>query len=324
MASPSIATPVPARVVPVLTAAVLAVSMAAIFIRLADAPDLVIACYRLLIASVLLAPFTWRGLRRTAMSGPTFVYTALAGLFLAIHFASWITSLSYTSVAASVTLVCTTPLWIALFSWLFLSKPPSLAMLLGVLLAVAGGALIGFGDLAGGPRPLLGDGLALLGALAGSAYFLLGRAAQRAGLGLGAYAGSAYAVGALVLLPLPGILGISYLDYSLETFGWIFLLAAAPQLIGHTGINYAMKFLDPTLVATVILLEPLGAGLLALLLFGEVPGLATIAGAGLLLAGVILASRFSQAGRVEAQAEVATERGRSSASPPYQPDDSPA
>lgn len=283
----------PATVFPVLAAAVTAVSLAAIFIRLAEAPSVVVACYRLLIAAVLLAPLTLRGLRSTPFNKTTLLYTVLAGIFLAIHFAAWISSLSYTTVAASVTLVTTNPLWVALFSWLFLSRPPSLAMLLGVLLAVAGGALIGFGDLAGGSDPLLGDSLALLGALTVSAYLLLGRAAQRRGLGLAAYAGSAYTVAALVLLPFPWLLGLPYLDYPTATFGWIFLLAAVPQLIGHTGINYAMKFLDPTLVATVILLEPVGAGVLALLVFEEVPRGVTLLGAAVLLAGVLLTSRFT-------------------------------
>lgn len=277
-----------------LAVAVMAVSLSAIFIRLAEAPGVVVALYRMLIASLLLAPITLRGLRRTPFTGRTLGYTVLAGAFLAVHFAAWITSLSYTTVAASVTLTCTNPLWLALFSWLFLGRPPSLAMLLGVLLAVAGGALIGFGDLAGGSAPLLGDALALMGAITVSAYLLLGRAAQRHGLGLSAYAGSAYAVAALLLLPLPALFGLPYLDYSMATFGWVFLLAAVPQLVGHTGVNYAMKFLDPTLVASIILLEPLGAAVLALLLFDEIPGLVTVIGAVVLLLGVILASRATR------------------------------
>lgn len=294
MVDPSSSAPATGRVLLVLAVAVLAVSLSAIFIRLADAPGVVVALYRMLIAALLLVPFTLRGLRRTPFNRRTLFYTLLAGFFLAVHFAAWITSLSFTTVAASVTLVTSNPLWVALFSWLFLGKPPSLAMLFGVLLAVAGGAMIGFGDLAGGSAPLLGDALALLGALTVSAYLLLGRAAQRHGLGLTAYAGSAYAIAALVLLPLPALFGLPYLGYPAPTIGWVFLLAALPQLVGHTGVNYAMKFLDPTLVASMILLEPVAAALLALLLFGETPGGVTVAGAAILLLGVILATRFSQ------------------------------
>lgn len=298
MAAPPPTSPTSGRVLLVLLIAVAAVSLSAIFIRLAQAPGVVVASYRMLIAAALLAPLTVHGLRRTPFNRRTLGYTVLAGAFLAVHFAAWISSLSYTTVAASVTLVCTSPLWVALFSWLFLSKPPSLTMLLGVLLAVAGGAMIAFGDLSGGSAPLLGDALALIGALTVSAYLLLGRAAQRQGLGLGAYAGSAYTVAALILLPVPALFDLPYLAYDAATFGWIFLLAALPQLVGHTGVNYAVKFLDPTLVTTVILLEPVGAALLALLLFSEVPGLLTLLGAVLLLLGVLLTVRFSQSQRL--------------------------
>ena len=297
MASPSPSPPAPGRVLLVLLVAVAAVSLSAIFIRLAQAPGVVVASYRMLMAALLLAPLTWRGLRRTPFNRKSLGYTLLAGAFLAIHFAAWISSLSFTTVAASVTLVCSNPLWVALFSWLFLGRPPSLTMLMGVLLAVLGGAMIAFGDLSGGSAPLLGDALALVGALTVSAYLLLGRAAQQAGLGLGAYAGSAYTVAAILLLPVPALFGLPYLGYEVATFGWIFLLAALPQLVGHTGFNYAVKFLDPTLVTTFILLEPIGAALLALLIFGEVPGLLTVAGAAVLLLGVLLTVRFSQTPR---------------------------
>lgn len=292
MAAPS---PTTLRVFTILAVAVIAVSLSAIFIRMADAPGIVVAFYRMLFASLLLAPVTLPALRKAKFTARSFIYTALAGVFLAIHFATWITSLSYTTVAASVTLTTSTPLWMALFSWLFLGRPPPLAMLMGVLLAVAGGAMIGFGDLAGGSRPLLGDSLALLGAISVTFYFLLGRSAQRLGLGLGAYAGGAYAVAALVLLPVPALFGYSYLAYPTEVFLWIGLLAAVPQLVGHTGINYAMKYIDPTLVATIILLEPVFAALLALLVFAEVPGTLTLLGAAVLLTGVAVTSRTGAA-----------------------------
>lgn len=292
--SSSATTPAPRSSYLVLLASVLAMSLSAIFIRLADAPGVLVALYRMAIAASLLLPITVRAIRRTTFTRETLVYTVLAGIFLAAHFATWITSLSFTTVAASVTLVSTTPLWIALFSWHFLGKPPSMTMLFGVLLAVGGGAMIGFGDLAGGSSPVLGDALALIGAVAVAAYLLLGRAAQRRGVGIAAYAGSAYAVAAVVLLPLPALLGLPYFGYPPATYGWIFLLAVLPQLVGHTGVNYVMRFLDPTLVATIILLEPVGAAVLALVVFAEVPSLVTIAGALLLLSGVALTARFSQ------------------------------
>lgn len=289
--------PPPARVALVLTVAVLAVSVAAVFIRLADAPGVVVAWWRMAIAALVLAPLTLRALHRTPLCRTTAWPTIGAGLLLAVHFATWITSLSYTTVAASVSLVATIPLWVALLSWAFLRRSPTLTVLAGVLLAVGGGAIIGFGDALGrtatpsAPAPLIGDALAIVGAVAGAGYLLLGRLAQQRGLALDAYVGVAYAVAALALAPLPACAGASYLAYPAATFGWIALLALVPQLVGHTGINYAMKHLDPTRVATATLLEPVGAGVLAYLLFTEVPTAVTLAGAAVVLVGVLLTVR---------------------------------
>lgn len=275
----------------VLIVALVAASLAAIFIRLADAPGVTVAFWRMLLASLVMLPVTVRGLRRTPLRGRNLWLTVAAGALLALHFATWISSLSFTTVAASVSLAATAPLWVALLAWLFLGTAPTLGLLIGVVLAVAGAATIGFGDLTGGSRPLLGDVLALVGAVAAAGYLLLGRVVQRRGVGLDAYAGSAYAVAALVLLPAPLIFGVSYIDYSLATFGWVLLLALVPQLIGHTGINYAARYLDTTLVATALLLEPIGSGLLALVLFGETPGALTLVGGVILLLGVLLTVR---------------------------------
>ncbi|MDA0699632.1 MAG: DMT family transporter [bacterium] len=285
------------RIVAVLAVALAAISVAAVFIRMADAPGVVVAMWRMAIAALVLLPITIRALRRTPLRRANAWPTLWAGVLLGVHFATWISSLSYTTVAASVSLVATTPLWVALLSWAFLRRAPTLSVLLGVLVAVAGGAVIAFGDLVGAvhgrpaPAPLLGDALALVGAIALAGYLLLGRAAQQRGLGIDAYAGVAYTVAAVVLLPLPALVGASYVAYPAATFGWILALALIPQLIGHTGINYAMRHLDPTRVATAALLEPLGAALLALALFAEVPSPTTAIGAAVLLVGVLLTVR---------------------------------
>lgn len=291
---PRVTQPTSARVYAVLAVAIVAVSLAAIFVRLADAPGVVVAFWRMAIACLVLLPWTLRALRRTPLSGGTGWASAAAGVLLGIHFATWISSLSYTTVAASVTLVATIPLWVAMLAWLVLGQPPTLTVLLGVLTAVAGGAVIAFGDAGGtgtATAPLLGNGLALVGAVAGAGYLLLGRSAQRHGLSLQAYVGVAYAVAALVLAPLPLLFGHAYLDYPAASYLWVVLLALVPQSIGHTGINYALKHLDPTKVATATLLEPVGAGLAAWWLFTEMPGLLTLIGAVSVLAGVLLTVR---------------------------------
>lgn len=278
--------PRPTTLYLVLAAGVVAVSLAAIFIRYAEAPSLIVAAYRMVIASLVLLPFTLPALRKTPLTKHNAPYALLAGIFLGIHFATWISSLSFTTVAASAAIVATQPLWVALFSWLFLKSPPSFVTLLGILIAIGGMAMVGFGDLSGGSRPLLGDGLALVGGICSAAYFLLGRSAQKRGLSLNAYIGVAYGTAALVLLPLPFIAGLSYTNYSGMTFFWIALLALIPQLIGHTSFNYVLKFLPPTLVSTLLLLEPVGAAILAVLLFSEVPGPTTLTGSVFLLIGV--------------------------------------
>lgn len=288
--------PSPSRLGLVMGIGLVAVSLSAIFIRLADAPGVVVAAYRMLLASLLLLPWTFRALRATPLTSRNAPYAVLAGLLLGLHFATWISSLSYTSVAAGTSLGTTTPVWVALSSWLFLGLAPPFSALLGMLSAVLGGALIGFGAAGGeSSAPFFGNALALTGAAAAAAYLLLGRSAQRRGLGLQAYIGVAYGVAALSLLPLPFFFGYDYFGYGAGTYFWILMLALVSQLVGHTAYNYAVRYLEPTLVATVILLEPIGASLLALLLFGEVPPILTLFGALVLLGGVALTARNSRA-----------------------------
>ena len=290
--------PSASRLAVILALGVVATSLAAIFVRLADAPGVLVAAYRMLFAGLILVPWTLIALRRTPLTRHNLPFALLAGLMLAGHFATWISSLSYTTVAASVTLVSTGPIWMALFSWLFLRLAPSLSVIAGVMVAVLGGALIGFAGAGQGEggMSLVGNGLALAGAVFMAAYLLLGRSAQRRGLTLQAYVGVAYAVAATALLPLPWLFGHGYLGYNFETFFWILLLALIPQLVGHTSYNYAMRHVDPTLVATLTLLEPLGAGMLAFALFGEVPPALTLLGALLVLVGVGLTLRHSRLG----------------------------
>ncbi len=284
----------------VLFIGVVAVGLAAPLIRLAYAAlgradlaaGVLIAAGRLILASMLLGPWLARA-RPWAASPRPRAQAALAGAFLALHFALWIASLAFTSVAASVALVTTNPIWLAIFEALFLKRRPSPIGALGIALAVLGAGLIGFADAGGespGKAPLLGDLLALLGAWAVSGYLLLGQAAQRQ-LGTAGYVAIAYTAAALVLLPLPWVLGLGYLGHPPPFYLWLLLIAALPQLVGHTSINYAVRAFGPTRVALFILFEPLVAALAALALFGEVPPAGVLWGGGLLLLGVGIAVR---------------------------------
>ncbi len=287
------------KVALVLALGVAAVSAAAIFVRWGFAAaassspgvSLLLAASRLSMAALLLAP-TWPSLRRAQASPRAWTMAVLAGVFLGVHFGTWITSLAYTSVAASVTIVTSNPIWVALAGWLWLRERLSPLAVAGILLATAGGVLIGLGDAGGkaaGSSPLLGDLLALLGAWAVSGYFLFGRAAQRSGLSLGQYIAVSYGAAALLLLPLPALFKTPYLGWPLGFYGAALAMALLSQLLGHTSFNWAVRWISPVLVTLAILFEPLGAGLLAYFFFGETPAPLVFAGAALLLLGVALA-----------------------------------
>lgn len=283
----------------VLLIGILAASTAAIFIRLAYAADgsdsvglgLVLAAIRLSVASLVVLP-AWWGVRKTSLEPGALRYAVLAGIFLGAHLALWITSLAYTSIAASATIVTTNPIWVALILWLWRGETPARLTVAGIIVAFSGGAVIAVGDAGGasaGPRPLLGDFLALLGAVTVSLYLIFGREAQHRGMGVGRYVATAYAVGALALLPAALLLGSGLSGWPGEVYLYGLLLALVPQLVGHTSFNWALRWVSPTLVALVILAEPIGSSVLGYLIFGEVPGWLVLAGAAVLLVGVACA-----------------------------------
>ena len=164
-----------------LISGVLAVSTGAIFARLAEAPALVIAAYRVGIAALILAPIAWFKARDelSRLSGRDLKLALLSGFFLALHFATWISSLDYTSVANSVVLVNTNPLWVGLLTPLMVKERVKRATIVSIVISVIGGTIIGFGDFATGGKALLGDALALIGSICAAVYLLLGRNLRR-------------------------------------------------------------------------------------------------------------------------------------------------
>jgi drug/metabolite transporter (DMT)-like permease len=288
----------------VLTIGVLAVSTASILVRLANLKagagglgfSLVLAASRLTLSALILLP-AWPKIQWKTLQPGARRYAAAAGLCLALHFALWITSLSYTSIAASTALVTTNPVWVALLSRFWFGEKLSKMSIAGITIALAGGMAIALGSTGaakGGNTQLFGDFLALTGSWAVSLYLLLGREAQRRGLGIGGYIAIAYTVAAIVLLPLPLAFGTSYTGYPNIVYFYILLTAALPQLVGHTILNWAVAQISPTLVTLAILFEPVGASCLGYLLFGEMPGLAVLGGAGVLLFGVVAATFGTQ------------------------------
>ncbi|WP_373537548.1 DMT family transporter [Microcoleus sp.] len=279
---------------------VLAVSTSSILIRLANMEagagglgfSLILAASRLSLSSLILLP-AWQKIQWNSLQPGARRYAAAAGLCLALHFALWITSLSYTSIAASTALVTTTPVWIALLSRFWFGEKLTKMSIAGITIALAGGMAIALGSAgaeSAGSSKLLGDFLALAGSWVVSLYLLLGREAQRRGLGIGGYIAIAYTVAAIVLLPLPLALGTRYTNYSHIVYFYILLTAVLPQLIGHTILNWAVVQISPTIVTLAVLFEPVAASFLGYLLFREVPAPAVLAGAAILLFGVATAT----------------------------------
>ena len=271
---------------------VIAVSFASIFIRLAEAPSLVIAAYRLTIASLILTPSALRRSRGElgSMEGKDILLALAAGLFLGLHFASWITSLEHTSVASSVVFVSTHPLFVGLASHFLLRERLSRPMWAGIALSVLGGMVIGFGDMALGPGELRGDLLAIIGAVMMAAYLLIGRR-LRAKLSLLSYIVLVYWTAAAMLVALCLATGQSFTGYSSQTYLMFVLLALVPQIIGHSSFNWALKYLSASFVAVSVLGEPVGATVLAYLILGEVPTIFKAIGGALILVGIYISSR---------------------------------
>ena len=307
-----------------LLAAILAVSTASIFIRFAqrEAPSLVIAALRLTFASLALAPVALTRHREALrkLTRAELLLGLLSGVFLAVHFATWISSLEYTSVASSVVLVSTGPLWVALLSPIFLKEPLTRPVLIGMGLALAGGAIIGLGDSCvvdwsryalGATQPALiscppfsefvqgkafvGNFLALVGAWTVAGYLMIGRR-LRGGLRLVPYIFIVYGMAAVVLLGFMAVAGQSPAGFAPVTYLWIVLLALVPQLIGHSTYNWALRYLPAALVSVTTLGEPIGSAILAYFILRERPTLLTITGGVLILGGIYISSRVERRG----------------------------
>jgi drug/metabolite transporter (DMT)-like permease len=295
-----------------LTLGIIAVSAASIIIKAAqglNVPSLIIAAWRLTLASLLLLPLALAVPRLrdelARLHRGDLGWAALTGVCLGLHFATWITSLEYTSVASSAVFVSTAPLFVALFSTIVWREKLGAPTILGLAVASLGGAIVGLADACTVDRagiacpPLarfvqgqavIGDLLALAGAVAMAAYLLIGRR-LRSKLSLAAYITLAYGAAAVTLIATALALRLPFLGYPPQAYFWIALLALVPQLIGHSALNWALKYLSATYVSVTVLGEPIGSTVLALIVFDQVPAPLKLLGGVLILAGILLASK---------------------------------
>jgi len=276
----------------VLTIGVISVSFAAIFVRLAEAPPLVVATYRLCLASLIIVPvaLVHSGNELRHLSRRNIMMASLSGAFLALHFGLWIASLRYTSVATSVMLVTTSPIFVAIVSYFLLQEKLSKQTILGIVISLIGSFLIGYGNWRLGANSLFGGILAFLGALAVAGYLLIGRLLRRS-IGFLSYVSLVYGSAAVLLLLSTLPFGYSLVGYSPTTYTMLALLAVVPQLIGHSAFNWSLRFLPATLITIAILGEPVGAAILASLILNEMPTLSEIGGGILILVGIFIAFR---------------------------------
>jgi drug/metabolite transporter (DMT)-like permease len=273
----------------VLLLAVVCVSFGAPFVRLAEAPALAVAFYRVGLASLVLLPFAGRPARRAwpTLSRRQRLVLVASGVALALHFATWIASLSYTSIASSVILVNTAPLFTVVLSRLFLHERAPGVVLVAIPVAILGAALIAVSDHAASPGSLFGNLLALAGAVTVAAYQVIGRG-LRAALPLDAYVLGVWSTAAVTLAALAGAFGVPMVGF--DTRAWLAFwgLALIPTIGGHGLVNKSLRVLPAPTVGLFLLGEPVGASLMGWALFGEVPGPWTLVGGVIVLLALAL------------------------------------
>ncbi|MEF3255422.1 MAG: DMT family transporter [Deferribacterales bacterium] len=282
----------------IFTIGIISLASASILVKFCtDVPSLMIATYRLVISALILIIFfkikggTFKTIRRKDI-----LLSILSGFILSVHFATWFESLKLTSVASSVVLVTTNPLFVGIFSVIFLKEKLQKEIVIGIFLSIVGSAILAVGDsgLSGfaitDKNALIGDILALIGAICASCYLLIG-SKVREHLDITTYVTLAYTSSAIFLLLLSLTKGIPFTGYKNSSYLSMLLLAIFPQLVGHTSINWALKHLKTSMVAIAILGEPIGATILAYFIFNETIDIYKFIGICLIFISIIIASK---------------------------------
>ena len=268
---------------------VVAVSSGAVLVRLAaGVSPLAVAAWRLVLASAILVPIALAQGKLRALKRKDLALGVLSGAALAVHFVLWISSLGLTSVASSVLFVSTHPIFVGVGGALFLRERVSRSLAVGIAVTLAGGILVGSGDLRLGAWT--GDLLALGGGLFAAVYFLIGRR-LRPHVSLVDYTAITYGTAAALTVAACLVFRVRLVGFAPPTYLWLALLAIGPQLIGHSTFNWALRHLSAAKVSILILGEPVGAAALAYLVFGETLTWLGALGAAILLAGITIGLR---------------------------------
>jgi len=272
--------------------AVIALSFPAIFIRLAQADGLTIAFLRLTFASLVLWPFAFRSIPKAwrEISPSERLRVIAAGVFLGIHLLLWITAVLKTTIASAAFLVITQPIIVAILAHFLLKERLNRWVVAALFLTLLGTALINMGDLTLKPEYLWGDFLALMGSVMAAFYLLAGRSVRRK-IRLLPHITIVYSSAALVLLPICIITQAPIFSLSARTYFWCLMLTLIPTMIGHTLFNWALRYLKAFTVNASIIVEPIGATILAWFIFKEQPSSWLYPGALLLIVALILAFR---------------------------------
>ena len=283
----------------VLALSLLGISFAGPLVRLSSADPVVIAVWRLgfsllIVGVFLVATGEWRDWRR--ITSRELVLAAVGGVSLALHFWAWNASIHLTTIAASVTLVNLQPAVVATISAITLREAPSRRQIVGIAIAIAGAFIIAAPDLEGGfapsgNRPLLGNLLAVSAAFTAALYYTIGRR-LRPSLGIWAYVGIVYSTAFVTLTLIALSRGIALAPQPEREIGIFAALALGPMLVGHTGMNWALKFLPAYVVNLTVLGEPVGATILGAFIpaIRQIPTVATLVGGAIVLAGVVIAA----------------------------------
>ncbi|WP_175614999.1 DMT family transporter [Piscibacillus halophilus] len=272
-----------------VTIGVLAVSTSAIFVRLADAPSSIVALYRLLFAVLLMVPIVLIKFRQelTEITSRDWLLSIASGAFLALHFILWFESLNHTSVASSVVLVTTQPIWAFLGGYLFFKERFTSGAVISLIIALVGSVIISWGDFQISGMALFGNFLALMGAIAVTGYFLFGQTVRKR-LSLITYTFIVYGISSITLIIYNLILNEPFTGYSSDTWLYFLALAIIPTFFGHSLFNWAIKWVNASTITMGILFEPVGASILAYFILDELVTWSQLLGGVIVIFGLIL------------------------------------